>query len=209
MQFYELATLTTPVGYQRGEPLQRTLDGISKFLADPATAGTLLGSWISEFSPQNKILVMRGFDSREALMDERERVLRLSQPFGGGDLVSLSLESYAQFPDLPPIVAADFGPVYEFRTYNLKIGGLTPTLEAWGRAIPERVKVSPLVTVMYALDGPPRFTHVWAYNSFEHRMERRAEASRRGVWPAKGAPEWLMTEMKSECYLPTAISPLK
>jgi hypothetical protein len=208
MQYYELATLTTPVGYQRGEKLAKTLAGVTSSLAEPGAGGVLLGSWLSEFSPQNKILVLRGFDSRDALLDERERMLRSANPFGGGDLVSISMESFTQFPDLPPIRPADFGPVYEFRTYNLKIGGLIPTLEAWHKAIPARAALSPIVTVMYALDGPPRFTHVWAYKSFEHRLAVRAEAVETGVWPAKGAPEWLMTEMKSECYLPTAISPL-
>lgn len=209
MQFYELTTLTTPVGYQRGEKLARLLSGVTNALAELGCGGTLLGSWLSEFSPQNRILVLRGFDSHDALHAERERVLRLAKPFGGDELVAISMESYAQFPDLPPIGPADFGPVYEFRTYNLKIGGLVPTLEAWGKAIPNRVKVSPLVTVMYALDGPPRFTHIWAYKSFEDRLAKRAKALDLGVWPAKGAPEWLMTEMKSECYLPTAISPLQ
>lgn len=209
MQYYELSRLTTPVGYQRGERLARVLSGVSTALADPASGGQVLGSWISEFSPQNTILVLRGFDSLDALYSERERVLRLAKPFGGDDLVAISLESYAQFPGLPSVQPADLGPVYEFRTYNLKIGGLIPTLDAWGRAIPARVAVSPLVTVMYALDGLPRFIHIWAYKSFEQRLALRAKAVEMGVWPAKGAPEWLTTEMTSECYFPTTISPLQ
>lgn len=209
MEYYELATLSTPVAHQRGERLAKLLSGISGSLAEPGVGGKLLGCWLSEFSPQNRILVLRSFDRLDALHEERERMLRSANPFGGGALVSISLESFAQFPDLPPVAPADFGPVYEFRTYHLKIGGLTPTLEAWGKAIPGRTALSPVVTVMYALDGPPRFTHIWAYKSFEHRLDIRAEAVATGAWPAKGAPDWLMTEMKSECYVPTAISPLK
>jgi len=210
MQYYDVATLKTPVGWQRGERLRRLLSGITAALAEPGAAGQLLGAWISEFSPQNEILLWRGFDDLATLHAERDRVLRASNPFGNGEnLVGISCETFVQFPDLPPVGPADFGPVYEFRTYHLKIGGLAPTLSAWGKAIPARAAVSPLVTVMYALDGAPRFTHVWAYKSFEDRLARRAEAVEKGVWPAKGGPEWLMPQMKSECYLPLTISPLQ
>jgi hypothetical protein len=210
LQFYELATLTVPVGLSRGEPLAAIMQAIEGWLGQPGIAGALLGSWVIEFGPQNRIVLLRAFESREQLEHERMRVLDASNPFGCGDrILGLALEAHAQFPDLPPVRPASLGPLYEFRTYVLKTGGLMPTLSAWAPVIPQRTALSPLAVVMYALDGPPRFTHVWAYRSFEERLAIRADAFASGVWPAKGAPEWLTTEMKSELYWPTETSPLQ
>jgi hypothetical protein len=212
MQFFELATLTVPVGTvsASGAGTAAAMAAIDGFVGASEARGELMGAWISELGPQNRIVLLRAFDVRIALDAERQRVLMSSNPFGLGSLLTaLRLESFAGFPDLPPVAPGDFGPVYEFRTYLLKIGGLAPTLAAWNKGVPDRVVLSPLVGVMYALDGEPRFMHVWAYRSFEERTEIRTQAVRQGVWPAKGAPEWLTTELKSEIWMPTSLSKLK
>jgi hypothetical protein len=212
MQLYELVTLTTAVGTLSppNAALTKALSNVAAFTTAPEARGALLGCWLSELGPQNKIVLLRSFDNMADLEDERQRVLLSSNPFGCSDvLTGLAMESHAQFPDLPPIVPGNAGPLYEFRTYALKIGGLSPTVAAWAKAIPARTALSPLITVMYALDGPSRFTHVWAYHSHDERRDIRAEALRIGVWPAKGAPEWLTTDMKSEIYTPTEISQLR
>ena len=41
-------------------------------------------------------------------------------------MTRLKLETYAPFPDLPPVEPGAFGPVYEIRSYVLKTGGLCP-----------------------------------------------------------------------------------
>lgn len=211
MRYCEIATITVPVGTTRsGSGLSDALGGIADFVNAEGAGGTLLGCWMSEFGPQNKILVMRGFESHEELFAERCRVLMSPEPFlPAARLASLKLEAFAQFPSLPPIQPGDPGPVYEFRTYVLKIGGLAPTLAAWEKGVPARAALSPLVTAMYALDGEPRFVHIWAYRNLEERRSIRAEAFRSGVWPATGAPEWLTSDLRSEVYMPTSISNLR
>jgi hypothetical protein len=62
---------------------------------------------------------------------------------------------------------------------------------------------------MLALDGPPRFTNIWAYPSLDARSRIRADAVAQGIWPPKGGPAWLTTDMVSTIALPTAVSPLK
>jgi len=101
-----------------------------------------------------------------------------------------------------------YGAVYEIRTYKLKHGGVPNTIAAWEAAVPERIKLSPLVIAMYALDGPPRFTHIWPFVSLDARAAVRADSVAKGVWPPKGGPAWLTGEMRSTIALPTAISPL-
>ena len=202
---YELATLTTVVG--------RTLSvvpAVEAWVSDGAAGGRLAGAWISEFGPQNRILVLREFDGLEDLTAERRRALASANPFGCGEsLAGLSMESFAPFPDRPPVRTGAFGPVYEFRSYILKVGGLPETLAAWSEMVPLRTKLSPLVIAMYALDGAPRFTHIWVYPSWEERMAIRARALREHVWPPSSAPHTLTPVMSSEVYLPVGFSPLQ
>ncbi len=205
MQLLELATLTIEVGRLASAPA-----GIAAYVGAAEAKGTLLGCFLSELGPQNRALVLRGFDSEAALAAERQRGLLSANPFGCGDiLLGLSMESYAQFPFLPPLQTGRFGPIYEFRAYILKTAGLAPTLEAWAEMVPRRTKLSPIVTAMYALDGAPRFTHVWCYTDFAQRAAIRAEAVGTGIWPPRSAPHTLTPTMSSEIYLPADISPLQ
>jgi hypothetical protein len=205
MQVLELATLTIEVGRINDAPT-----AIAASLREGEQAGTLLGCFISELGPQNRALVLRSFVSEAELAAERRRALRSTSPFNCGSmLLGLSMESYAQFPFLPPVEIGDRGPVYEFRSYILKPGCLSETLDAWSEMVPRRTRLSPVVTVMHALDGPARFTHVWCYPDFTQRAAIRAEALRARVWPPRSAPHTLTTVMASEIYTPTDFSPLR
>ncbi len=210
MPIYELVTLTLLQGNMRNKTrLAEALASIVLFTGDGAAGGKLLGSWTAEFGPQNRIVLMRSFASADELYTERNRVLRCSDPFiPSAMLAGLSFESFVQFPSLPPISPGRYGPYYEFRTYVMRIGGLAPTIDAWAEAIPGRTRLSPLVSAMHALDGEPRFIHVWGYRNLAARERIRAEAFATGVWPARGAPEWLSENLKTELYVPTAISRL-
>lgn len=201
---YEIATLTLRLG--KAGTAVAAIDAAFK---SGDAKGQLLGCWASEIGMLNQIILLRGFPDEAALRTERERMLANGNPFGcGEDIAALDFDSYAPFPFLPPIKPGRYGAVYEFRTYKLKHGGVPATIAAWEAAIPERVKLSPLVIAMYALDGPPRFTHIWPFESMNQRAEVRAESVAKGIWPPKGGPQWLTGEMMSMIALPTAISPL-
>jgi hypothetical protein len=175
----------------------------------PEAKGMLLGCWTSEIGVLNEIFVLRGFPDEIELQVERQRALDTTNPFGAGDdIARLHFDSYAPFPFLPPVKPGKLGKVYEIRTYKLKPGGVPATIAAWEAAVPERVKLSPLVIAMHALDGPPRFTHIWPFASLDARASVRADSVAKGIWPPKGGPEWLTGEMHSTIALPTAISPL-
>ena len=204
MTRYELATLSITMG-----SAPKAAEAIAPFTAESGAGGKLLGCWFSDIGALNKVAVLRGFADDAELMRERERTLRSSNPFGCSDfLTRLSVQSYAPFPDLPPVETGAFGPVYEIRSYVLKTGGLLPTFEGWGERLAKRTSFSKLLIAMYGLDGTPRITHIWPYKSTDERAQVRAETVRQGVWPPRSAP-WLTPEMESSIYLPTAISPLK
>ncbi len=201
---YEIATLRVPLG---GMP--KAIAGVGSYTSGGGMHGTLLGCWTAEIGTLNRLIVLRGFDSDAELQIERQRLLDATNPFGCGDAIAeMDFDTYAPFSWMPPIAPGKFGTVYEIRTYRLKPGGGPPTSASWQAAMVERGKLSPLVALLHSIDGPSRITHIWPYASIDARFKLRAEAVAQGIWPPKGAPEWLTGDMQSTIALPTAISPL-
>ncbi len=205
--YYELAVMTLPFGTAAQAAINT-----QTFCAQGQ--GELLGCWFSDIGVLNQMWVLRGFDDLNALQAERQRTQQNASPFGCGDFfVSLEQNSYQGFPWMKPVrpsaESGIQGPVYEIRTYGIKPGGVQPTIDLWEQAIPAREKLSPCVVAMVALDGPLRFTNIWAYPSLDARSKTRADAVAQGIWPPKGGPAHLTTQMVSTIALPTAVSPLK
>lgn len=184
--------------------------GAHRWVSDTDASGLLLGAWRTEIGELFQIKLLRAFETPEALEQERARALASTRPFNiDTPSVGLSMERYAPFPFLPPVKPAVFGGVYEFRTYCLKPGGLEPTLAGWERAIePAHAYTSHLVVNLYALDGPPRITHIWGFSSFAERIELRARHYAQGLWPPVGGPQQI-ARATSTIALPEAYSPLK
>ncbi|WP_261508136.1 NIPSNAP family protein [Burkholderia multivorans] len=203
MTLYDVVTLTVKIGANA-----RVFEGIQAS-GDPQ-GGRLLGCWYSDIGTLGQVLVLRGYASEAALVAERKRMLLEGNPFGCGDaVVDVKTGSYALFPFLPPIEPAVHGGIYEMRVYGTKLGSLQQTIDVWEQAVPERIKRSPLVGAMYALDGDvPRFLNIWPYASVDERSRIRAEAVKDGIWPPKGGPAHLTT-MASTICVPAPFSPLR
>lgn len=200
---YELTTLSCP-------PL--TEGAVAKAACEwmAQGPGQLLGVWRSEIGDLFQVKLLRGFETAQALEDERRRVLMAKEPFGVTDpSIRVNTESYRRFAFLSDISPASFGNFYEFRTYFLKPGGLTPTLASWQNALaPINEYTSHLVLNMYALDGPPRITHIWGFSSLEERGRLRARYYAEALWPPKDAPAQIATAKTMIC-LPEPYSPLR
>ncbi len=206
---YEIATLTLPFGTAGAAAA-----AVDAFVRSPDAQGELLGCWTSDIGALNQMIVLRGFADAATLLTERRRTQRSADPFGCGALaVSMQFEAYEGFDWLPAVrpsaESGIRGPVYEIRTYGIKPGGVQMTSDLWQRDLPARHELSPCVGAMVALDGPLRFTNIWAYPSIDARSKARADAVAAGIWPPKGGPAWLTTAMFSTIALPTAVSPLK
>lgn len=207
--YYELATLTLPFG-----TAGQAAANVQAFAGAPEAQGELLGCWTTDIGVLNQMLVLRGFASLDALQAERARTQASASPFGCGEIYQrLEQHGYQGFPWMKPVrpsaESGVQGPVYEIRTYGIKPGGTQPTIALWQEYVPLREKISPCVVAMVALDGAPRFTNIWAYPSLDARAKARADAVAQGIWPPKGGPAHLTTEMVSTIALPTAVSPLK
>jgi hypothetical protein len=148
----ELATLSCPL-----LAVEKAAEAAAAWVHDSQAKGRLLGCWRTEIGTLGRLLVLRGFEAPEDMTAERRRALLSDNPFNAGSVVTaLEMDSYAPFPFLPPIRTGDRGGVYEFRTYRLKPGGLSPTLAGWEAGIaPAREYTAHLVVNMYALDGAP------------------------------------------------------
>lgn len=206
---YELATLTLPFG-TAGTAAQN----VQAYCTAPEAQGELLACWFTDIGQLNQMIVLRGFADLASLQAERERTQHSASPFGCGEIFqTLEQHSYRGFPWMKPVrpsaESGITGPVYEIRTYGIKPGGVQPTIDLWAQYVPPREQLSPCVVAMVALDGPLRFTNIWAYPSLDARAKARADAVAQGIWPPKGGPAHLTTNMFSTIALPTSVSPLK
>lgn len=207
--YYELATMTLPFG-----TAGQAAANVQAYAAGADAQGELLGCWFTDIGQLNQMVVLRGFATLDALQAERDRTQKHASPFGSGEIFqSLEQHSYRGFPWMKPVrpsaESGIQGPVYEIRTYGIKTGGVQPTIDLWEQYVPARHKLSPCVVAMVAIDGPLRFTNIWAYESLNARSQARADAVAQGIWPPKGGPAHLTTHMVSTIALPTAVSPLK
>ncbi|MGO4852408.1 NIPSNAP family protein [Phaeovulum sp. W22_SRMD_FR3] len=203
MTYYEIATLKTVIF-----GAAKASDGLQDWLA--AGKGRLLGAFGTDIGALNEVYLLRGFDSLDAMMAERERAIMSANPMGCMEhLVDLRFDSYKPFDFLAPVTPGSYGPVYEFRTYKAKLNGVAVTQEKWRAAMPARAAYSPLTIAMWGLDGAPRITQIWPYPSLAARAEARSQSVADGNWPAKGGPDWLTPEMTSTIAFPLPFSPLK
>ncbi|MDE2418308.1 MAG: NIPSNAP family protein [Burkholderiales bacterium] len=207
--YYELATMTLPFG-----TAGTAATHVQAYATRTEAQGELLGCWFADIGVLNQMIVLRGFADLATLEAERARTQQSANPFGCGEIFqTLEQHSYRGFPWMKPVRPSSesgiTGPVYEIRTYGIKPGGVQATIDLWEQYVPPREKLSPCVVAMVALDGPLRFTNIWAYPTLDARSKARADAVAQGIWPPKGGPAHLTTNMVSTIAMPTALSPLK
>ncbi|WP_425053468.1 NIPSNAP family protein [Psychromarinibacter sp. S121] len=201
--FYEISTLKTEI-FGAG----KAAAGIENWTTKGA--GDLLGAWFADIGSLNEVYLLRSYASAEEMLDERERLARSDNPFGCMDLlINYEVESYRPLDFMGPVATGPLGPVYELRTYKMKLNGLMPTMEKWKTALPDRDVYSKCAIAMYGVDGPPRLTQIWPYASLEARSDARGQSVADGKWPPKGGPDWLSPDMTSTVAMPMAFSPMK
>lgn len=200
---YELATLAfrlTDAGAAKS--------AVEGWVSAPGAHGRLLGCWEAEHGALGRVYVLRQFEDDRELAAERRRAALSREPFGGGPpLIDLSLNGYAPFPFMPPVVTGEFGSVYEIRDYHLLPGGLPATIDGWRARLPGRHVVDPVTVVMYSLDGPARIVHIWPFSGLDERVAVRRQLVREGKWPPPGGPEHIL-EATSTMAWPLPGSPL-
>jgi hypothetical protein len=170
----------------------------------------LLACWYSDIGAVNQILIIRKPADAAATLDTRFVALNATDPLGISEyIVAMTMDTYVAFDFIAPLRPGEFGPCYEVRSYVLKSDGLAPTIEAWRKAVPGRMAISPVLAAMTSVTGAvTRFLHVWPYKSFDERARLRAKAAAEGVGPPPGGPGHLVSQ-QVDIYLPAPFSPMK
>jgi hypothetical protein len=201
-QLYDVTILTVRPGTH-----PRALEVLGNSLGKDTN---LLACWYSDIGAVNQILIIRKATDAAATLDARFAALNAPNPFGIGEYIAaMAMDTYVPFDFIAPLRPNEFGPCYEVRSYVLKPDGLAPTIEAWRKAVPGRMKISPVLAAMTSVTGAvTRFLHVWPYKSFDERARLRAKAAADGVWPPPGGPGHLVSQ-QVDIYLPAPFSPMK
>jgi len=96
--------------------------------------------------------------------------------------------------------------IIEVRTYQLKPASVAEVEKRFGDGLPAREKLSKLSAFWHTEVGPlNEIIHVWAYDSFEQRLEIREAAVKSGVWPPPIRD--FIVSMNSEIFIPAPFSP--
>jgi hypothetical protein len=198
----------TLLGVRIGTP--QAAATIGEWVRDAPFQGRFLASWQSEFGVLNQVLLLQSYEDAAALAADREMAALSDARYGIGDgLTSVSTLACRPMAMFPPVEPGTVGPVFEVRSYVLRVGALGEMMERWEKVLPARMAFSKPLIVMHTMDGPgPRLIHIWPYASLEARDRIRAEAAKAGVWPVKGAPGSLLTQ-QSEIFLPGPVSPVR
>jgi len=193
----------------RPQTVAAALKGVQRWLRGEGRAGTLHACWYSNLGPANRILVWRGFDGEEALIDEQFRLAGSNDPFGAADYIAgLSNNIFREIDFVGPPSHDVRGPLFEVRDYLLKPDGLERLFALWRGGLPARLALAPWVTALYALSGAvPRVLHIYPWQSLAHRNSIRDGAAAVD-WPPRDAPRQI-DRQEATIYLASAISPIQ
>ena len=170
----------------------------------------LAGFWHTEVGPLNQVVHIWPYDDLAHRTDARARAAADPNwpPDTAEFILNMQSEIFLPAPFMTPLGERDIGPVYEMRIYTYAPGAIPRVLEAWGEAIAEREKLSPLAGCWYSEIGAlNRFVHLWAYRSADERMRIRAESRSTGIWP----PDSGVVPIKQENKIlyPAGFSPMQ
>ncbi len=189
------------------EFLERNRAKLSEGRLDYSDLG---GFWSTEVGPLNQVIHIWPYEDLNQRRDVRAKVVAdgVWPPGSAEFIVNMQSEIFNPAPFSPPLGKRKIGPLYELRLYTYAPGAITQVIDAWAGAIEARQKLSPLAGAWYSeLGSLNRWAHMWAYESFEHRMRVRDEARAAGVWPPPSGVTPLRQENK--LLFPADFSPMQ
>ena len=178
----------------------------------------LAAFWHTEIGPLNQIIHVWPYQD----LEERGRIRAAAAkdpnwpPKIGEFIVSQRSDIMIPLSVSPELKPGKMGPYFEMRIYTYAPGELPKLQRLWERAIPARIKVSPLCAAWYSeLGGLNKFIHIWPYPSVDARNETRKQALATGVWPPsvlakkEGLPAYELVAQENKIVMPAAFSPLQ
>ena len=174
--------------------------------------------WHTEIGPLNQIVHVWPYKD----LEERTRIRAAAVDDGSwppkiGEFV-LDMQSDIMIPlDISPeIQPGAMGPFFEMRTYTYIAGELPNIRNAYAKALPERLRFSPVCALWYSEIGAlNKFVQIWPYPSLDARADIRAKTQAAGIWPPsvvakrEGLPEARLLVMENKILMPSSFSPLQ
>ena len=168
------------------------------------------GIWHSEVGTLNQVVHVWPYESFE----ERERIGQEARKTGKWPpkthefILFQDSKIVLPAPFSPPLEARMLGNIYEIRIYTYKPGTMPTVLERFGKAIPARVKLSPLAGAWYSAIGSlNQYIHVWPYKDAGERERLRAESMKIPGWPPE--TKEFMLKQENALLVPAPFSPLR
>ena len=176
----------------------------------------LAAFWHTEIGPLNQIVHVWPYND----LEERSRIRAAAVKDGAWPpattefIVNMRSEIMMPFSISPELKPGKMGPYYEMRTYTHAAGDLPKLRAVWEKAVPARLKFSPLCAAWYSeLGGLNKFVHIWPYPSLDARIATRDKAHAAGVWPPSaeklGLPGYNLVAQENKILMPSAFSPLQ
>ncbi len=166
--------------------------------------------WHTELGPLNQIIHVWPYENLQHRMDTRTQAMKDPNwpPKIGEFILNMESEIFVPTPFMEPLGKKQLGGVYEMRIYMYQPGAMPQVLERWAKAIPDRIKLSPLAACWTSEVGAiNKFVHTWAYKDFAERDRVRAEAFKQPTWPPN-TREFLVSQT-TKILLPASFSPMQ
>ena len=175
----------------------------------------LTAFWHTEIGPLNQVIHVWPYKD----LEERARIRAAAVKDGSWPprtaefIAAMRSDIILPWGDLPAPTPGKVGPFFEVRSYVYAAGELPKIQDAWAKALPNRLKFSPLVAFWYSELGElNRFVHIWPYQSLDQRMELRKRAIESGVWPPRlgqGDAAYSLITQETKIMLAAPFSPLQ
>ena len=210
---YDVRTYNLKFGAaeEYGERLKANLPGREKL-------SPLGGYWYTEIGPLNQVVNIWPYKDVDYYLDFRGRFDPVKawgpmHEWGVKTITSGHNEVMFTASFMKPLGERRIGPIYDMRIDTHAPGDIPKTLEAWGKVIEEREKLSPLAGFWHSdinglnLQCSGRIIQLWAYKTFEDRTRVQAESHKRGYWLPPGSA--LPTKSENKIMLPYDFSPMQ
>ena len=204
---YEIRTYNLPTGQ-----LQEYWKRFSEKLPGRETFSNLGEHWYTEFGLLNQMVAIWPYED----LDQRAQIRRQAEagpnpkwlPDTGELIVDMVSEIYLPAPFMTPLGERNIGSLYEMRLYTYPAQAIPQVLQAWSDHIVERETLSPLAGCWYSeYGGVNNFISLWAYTSFEERLQIREAARTQGIWSPQNTVTPIRQENKS--LFPVPFSPMQ
>jgi hypothetical protein len=159
----------------------------------------LVGYFHTEVGPLNRVLHIWEYEDLNERADVRSKVIAdgIWPPPNKGIVENQQVDIFMPAPFMPSFDRERvIGPLFELRLYRYPVGAIPKVYEAWAPKIEARMKLAQPVGIWSSdIGGVNQLAHMWAYESFEHRMEARKQFGSIGWPPDSGVSPITMQNM--------------